>query len=108
MWRLVAIDGTQFSVRNTPQVLGSLSKAASRRMKAAFAKIGTVMLVELGIHNPLAATIGQEGESELVLAKQLLVLLPEQSLLIADRLYGVAAFLVLLADHFSRVPGAFL
>ena len=32
-WRLVAVDGTQFSVSNTPQILSSLSKAASRRMK---------------------------------------------------------------------------
>src|ERR1700712_4801008 len=27
-WRLVAMDGTQFSVTNTAQILGSLSKAA--------------------------------------------------------------------------------
>jgi len=107
-WRLVAIDGTQFSVSNTPQILGSLSKAASRRMKAAFAKVGMAMLVELGIHNPLAAAIGKEGESELVLAKQLLGSLPEQSLLMADRFYGIAAFLVLLKERFSRVPGEFL
>ena len=107
-WRLVAMDGTQFSVRNTPQILGSLTKAAARRMKAAFAKVGMVMLVELGIHNPLAAAIGKEGESELSLARQLLESLPEQSLLIADRLYGIAAFLVLLKDHFSRVSGEFL
>ena len=107
-WRLVAMDGTQFSVGNTPQILGSLSKAASRRMQAAFAKVGMVLLVELGIHNPLAAAIGKEGESELPLARQLLGSLPEQSLLLADRLYGIAAFLVLLRDHFSRVPGEFL
>ena len=28
------------------------------------------MLVELGIHNPLAAEIGENGESEMVLAKR--------------------------------------
>ena len=107
-WRLVAVDGTQFSVGNTPQILVSLSKAASRRMKAAFAKIGVAMLVELGIHNPLAAAIGKDGESELPLSKELLASLPEDSLLIADRLYGVAAFLVLLTTRFSKVPGEFL
>ena len=37
-WLLVAIDGTQFSVTNTPQILSSLSKASARRMKAAFGK----------------------------------------------------------------------
>ena len=40
-------------------------------MEAAFAKTGMVMLVELGIHNPLAAVIGKEGESELAMAKEL-------------------------------------
>lgn len=107
-WRLVAMDGTQFSVSNTPQVLGSLSKAASRRMKAAFAKIGMVMLVELGIHNPLAAVIGKQGESELSMARELLGSLPEGCLLIGDRLYGVAAFLVLLKEAFSQGKGEFL
>ena len=33
--RLVAIDGTEFSVANTPQVLGQLTKATSRRFQAA-------------------------------------------------------------------------
>jgi len=92
-WRLVALDGTQFSVTNTPQILSSLSKAASRRLKAAFAKVGAVVLVELGVHNPLAAEIGADGESEMVLAKRLLSQLPERSLLIADRCYGVGSFL---------------
>src|SRR5690606_6324616 len=92
-WRLVAIDGTQFSVTNTPQILASLSKAASRRLKAAFAKIGAVVLVELGVHNPLAAEIGVNGEGEMTLAKRLLSRLPANSLLIADRCYGVGAFL---------------
>lgn len=91
--RLVAMDGTKFSVTNTPQILSSLSKAASRRMKAAFAKIGAVVLVELGVHNPLAAEIGADGESEMTLAKRLLSRLPANSLLLADRFYGVGAFL---------------
>jgi hypothetical protein len=107
-WRLVAIDGTQFSVSNTPQILASLSKAASRRMKAAFAKVGVALLVELGIHNPLAAAIGKAGDSELSLAKQLLEALPEGSLLLADRLYGVGAFLSLLGARFAQCPAHFL
>lgn len=107
-WRLVAIDGTQFSVTNTPQILSSLSKAASRRMKAAFAKIGAALLVEIGTHNPLAAEIGQEGESEMTLAKRLLSRLPEKSLLIADRYYGVAAFLNEFLALLQDVSCAFL
>jgi hypothetical protein len=107
-WRLVAIDGTQFSVSNTPQLLASLTKAASRRMKAAFAKVGVVLLVELGIHNPIAAVIAREEESELALAKALIDSLPEGILLIADRLYGVGAFVRLLVERFASVPGHFL
>jgi hypothetical protein len=107
-WRLVAIDGTQFSLSNTPQILASLTKAASRRMKAAFAKLGAVLLVELGTHNPLAAAIGKDGDSEQSLAKGLIRALPEKSILIADRLYGVGAFLVLLKEAFAKRPGHFL
>lgn len=107
-WLLVAIDGTQFSVTNTPQILSSLSKATSRRMKAAFAKVGLAVLVELGIHNPLAAEIGQSGESEMVLSKRLLEKLPAKSLLICDRYYGVGAFLELLMERFQEISGAFL
>lgn len=108
MWRLVAIDGTQFSVTNTPQILSSLGKASARRMKAAFAKVGLAVLVELGIHNPLAAEVGQHGESEMVLAKRLLERLPENCLLICDRYYGVGAFLGLLVERFRHISGAFL
>lgn len=59
--RLVGIDGTQFSLQNTPAILGSMSKAASRRLDAAFAKLGCAVLVELGTHAPLAAAIAFAG-----------------------------------------------
>jgi hypothetical protein len=106
--RLVAIDGTQFSVTNTPQILSSLSKAAARRMKAAFAKVGVAVLVELGVHNPLAVEIGQHEESEMVLSKRLLDRLCANCLLICDRYYGVGAFLGLLVERFQEISGAFL
>lgn len=92
--RLVGIDGTQWSVRNTPRILGVLSKAASRRMSAAFAKVGLVVLTELGMHNPLAAAIGQAGESEAVLARRAVQALPEKCLLLGDRLYGTAKWVI--------------
>ena len=91
-WRLVAIDGSQTSVSNTPQLLRHLSKAASRRFQAAFAKVPLCWLVELGTHAPLAAVIGLAQESEWALAHRLLAQLPAGSLLLADRLYGVGAF----------------
>ncbi len=67
-WRLVAIDGSQTSVSNTPQLLRHLSEAASRRFQAAFAKVPLCWLVELGTHAPLAAVIGLAQESEWALA----------------------------------------
>jgi len=96
--RLVGIDGTQFSCANTPRILGAMTKAASRRFEAAFAKLGCAALVELGTHAPLAAVIAAPDlmESEAALASQLLVRLPAGSLLLGDRLYGNGAFIARL------------
>jgi DDE family transposase len=91
-WRVVALDGTQFSLTNTPQIVGTLPKARTRRGQAAFAKITTCVLLEVGLHNPLAAAIGRRGQSEWELAGSLLARLPKRALLLADRLYGCAAF----------------
>jgi hypothetical protein len=44
--------------------------ARSRRGRAAFPKVGVAVMVELGLHNPLAAALGTKGESEMVLAKR--------------------------------------
>jgi hypothetical protein len=75
-WRLVGLDGTQFSLINTPQVTATFKKARTRRGRAAFAKITTAVLLEIGLHNPLAAAIGRHGESEWALAQRLLAQLP--------------------------------
>lgn len=87
--RLVGIDGTQMSVLNTPGN-AALPKAKTRRAKAAFAKIKLVTAMELGLHNPLAAQTGTLKDYEVNLAMQLLPKLPPDSLVIVDRLYGVA------------------
>lgn len=92
--RLCGLDGSRFSVANTPQVKQRMSKAASRRMKAAFAKVGVAVLIELGLHNPIAAAIGPREESEMALSGQLIDRLPEASLLIADRYYGIPKLLI--------------
>jgi hypothetical protein len=92
-WRLCGIDGSQWSVTNTPQILGKMTKAASRRFEAAFAKIEMSVLVELGLHNPLAAEIGIKGEGEWHLSARILTSLPAGSLLILDRLYGCGKYL---------------
>ena len=91
-WRLVGLDGTQFSLINTPQVTATFKKARTRRGRAAFAKITTAVLLEIGLHNPLAAAVGRKGESEWALAQRLLAQLPKRALLLGDRLYGVVAF----------------
>ena len=109
--RLVGLDGTQFSCANTPRILGTMTKAATRRFEAAFAKLGCVVLVELGTHAPLAAAISAPdlGESEAALSHQLLGRLPTQSLLLGDRLYGNGAFIDrLLANAPAGKDQAFL
>jgi hypothetical protein len=44
-------------VANTPQAKKKMKKDRSRRSRAAFAKECVVVLVELGLHNPIAALI---------------------------------------------------
>ena len=100
--RLCGIDGSTFSVTNTPQVKKQMRKARSRRGRAAFPKVGVAVLVELGLHNPLAAALGANGESEMVLAKRLVSAQPEQSLLISDRYYGTPALLIDLPTEGQR------
>ena len=60
--RLCGIDGSRWSVTNTPQILETMTKATSRRFEAAFAKVQMCVLVELGVHTPLAATVGLKDE----------------------------------------------
>jgi hypothetical protein len=107
-WRLVGLDGTQFSLINTPQVTATFTKARTRRGRAGFAKITTAVLLEVGLHNPLAAAVGRQGESEWALAQRLLAQLPKKALLLADRLYGVVAFAQVAQAACQRVGSHFL
>lgn len=107
-WRLVALDGTQFSLTNTPQITATVEKAKTRRGRAAFAKITTTVLLELGLHNPLAAGIGRHGESEWALALRLLAQLPKDALLLGDRWYGCGAFAVHAAAACAAVGSHFV
>jgi len=100
--RLCGVDGTLFSITNTPQVKKQMRKARSRRGRAAFPKVGAAVMVELGLHNPLAAALGAKGESEMTLARQVLSAQPAKSLLLGDRYYGVAAVLVDLSAQEER------
>jgi hypothetical protein len=106
--RLVAIDGMQFSLNNTPAIKRESQKAHSRRGRAAFAKIGASVLLELGLHNPLAAAIGRRQESESSVSRQLLAQLPGGCLLLGDRLHGYGAFLAPVLDRCQEVASHFL
>lgn len=103
--RLCGIDGSSWSVTNTPQITAAMTKAASRRFEAAFAKVQMCVLVELGIHNPLAAAVGLGNEGEWSLAEELLEFLPPSSLLIVDRLYGCGKYVRELI-HACRARGS--
>jgi len=107
-WRLLALDGTQYSVTNTPQVAATTTKVGTRRGRAAFAKLGVAVLLEVGVHNPLAAAIARKDESELALARRLLAQLPKHALVLADRLYGVPAVMVETWAACRRVGSHFL
>lgn len=87
--RLLGLDGTRLALTNTAAILKHFPKAVSRRLQAAFAQVQVAVLVELGLHNPVAVEIGRDGESELALAWRLLERLGAGDLLLADRLYGV-------------------
>jgi hypothetical protein len=106
--RLVGLDGTQFSVSNTPQLLGRLSKAATRRFCAAFAKVPVSLLVELGTHHPLAVEVGVKQESEWELSHRLVEKIGAGWLVIADRLYGVGVFVNQLLIQGQTVGSHFL
>ena len=101
--RLLAVDGTAWSLRNTTAIEHVMPPRHGNQKGAssAFHKLQTALLVELGTHQPLAVACQQaqgerpEGQGEITLAKQLLCALPAlgPSLLIADRLYGGSGFI---------------
>jgi hypothetical protein len=107
-WRLLALDATQFSLTNTPQLDGAVRKAKCRRGRAAFAKLTVDVLLEVGLHNPLAAALGRHGQSEWELARGLLSHLPKGALLLADRLHGCAAFAAEALAICARMGSHFL
>jgi hypothetical protein len=107
-WRLLALDGTQFSLPNTPEIARHVTKARTRRGRAAFAKLPTAVLLELGLHNPVAAAIARAAESEWALALTLLPRLPGRALVLADRVYGCRAFVAPLQAACQRVGSHFL
>lgn len=107
-YRLVGLDGTMFSVKNTSGILSRMVKAASRRMGSAFAKLRVVMLVELGTHHPVAAVVDMSSKGELTLAGRLIEKVPLKSLLLGDRLFGSKNFLVAFLARWVKTERDFL
>lgn len=97
--RLVGIDAGQWNLLNTAQITSTVPRSKSRRGESAFAKLSMSALVELGTHAPLACALSPGHLSEKNLSESLLPALPEKSLLIADRYYGVAPMLRDLQTH---------
>jgi len=106
--RLIGLDGSSEAVYNTPDISRRWEKASSRRGSAAFARVGFVILVELGLHNPIGARLGRKQQSEYVLACEALAQMPPRSLLLGDRLYGRPSFLARLLQRCVQVGGQFL
>lgn len=96
------------SVWRTPGRSTAGTKGGNQNGRAAFAKLQCAALVELALHNPLAALVGRAGESEWKLSLGLLEHLPEQCLLLGDRLYGCGAFLVVACKQLQYRQSHFL
>jgi hypothetical protein len=96
-YRLLALDGTRFNLRNTPAIARQARKNRCSKGggEPAFAHLLGVVLVELGLHQPLAAAFGWDGEGELTLTRKILrrISLPERGLILADRLFGTPLLL---------------
>src|SRR5213075_970170 len=108
-WRLVAIDGVGFSLPNNESIQQSgCRKGGNQHGPAGFAKLNCAVLLELVMHNPLAAALGRNGESEWKLAQRLIQLVPAGSLLLTDRLYGCGAFAASLLKQFKGSDSHFL
>jgi hypothetical protein len=108
-WRLVAIDGVIFSLANNESIQRSgCRKGGNQHGQAGFAKLPCAVLLELVMHNPLAAAIGRNGESEWKLAQRLIQAVPSGCLLLTDRLYGCGAFAAPLLKKFKGSDRHFL
>ena len=107
-WRLVALDGTQFSLTNTPQITAATTKARTRRGRAAFAKLTTAVLLEVGLHNPLAAGHRAPRRIGMGAGATAAGAAARRALLLGDRLYGVAAFVGPARAACARVGSHFL
>jgi hypothetical protein len=106
--RLTAIDGVKFSLANSAAVRERGHKGKNQKGPHTFAGLQCAALVEVISHNPLATSLSWTGDSEWKLAQPLLERLPEKCLLLADRHYGCADFLLSAWAKLQPSGGHFL
>jgi hypothetical protein len=88
-WRLMAVDGFDWDVPDTPENAAEFGYPGSSSSRAAFPKTRVVTISECGSHAVVAARIGRAAGSEQKLARVLYSGLEPGWLLIADRnFYG--------------------
>jgi hypothetical protein len=111
-YRLAAFDGTRFNLRNTQAINAEAIKNRCSKGSGvpAFAQLLGVVLVELGLHQPLAAAFGWQGEGELTLARKILARqsLPDRCLILADRLFGIPSLMWELIPMLEKSASAVL
>jgi hypothetical protein len=87
-WRLMAIDGFELDVPDTPANAAAFGYPAGGRERPAFPKVRVVTIGECGSHAKVAAQMGPaagKGSSEQALARRMFGRLEPDWLLIADR-----------------------
>jgi hypothetical protein len=87
-WRLMAIDGFELDVPDTPANAAAFGYPAGGRERPAFPKVRVVTIGECGSHAKVAAQmgpVGGKGSSEQALARRMFGRLEQDWLLIADR-----------------------
>jgi Insertion element 4 transposase N-terminal/Transposase DDE domain len=87
-WRLMAIDGFELDVPDTPANAAAFGYPAGARGHPAFPKVRMVTIGECGSHAKVTAQmgpVGGKGASEQALARRMFGELQEDWLLIADR-----------------------
>ena len=91
-WRLMAVDGSEWDVPDTPANAAAFGrKRGGNQAEAAFPKARVMAISECGSHATVAAAVGGRGTGERPLARQLFPVLEEGWLLLADRnFYGWA------------------
>ena len=84
-WRLLAIDGFELDMPDTPANAAEFGYAGSGQNRSAFPKARVVALAECGTHAFLAAEVDSYGVGEKTLAQRLYPRLRRDELLTADR-----------------------